>query len=133
MTKTIISLLFATLLFTACVERGQVFITKLIPMKSTKSMHKTASKTDTFKNKPIKKLTKKLLKVKTVEKVSHNIVVDENKSIKKVSSKLDMNNTIQTQKKKSDENTLFQLPLSDEMKNNISGFFIVMIGLMILF
>jgi len=131
-TKIIISLLFATLLFSACVENGQVFIKKHIPVKSTNKVYKIPSKTHIEKKPLCTKTIKQLSKTKIIKKTSQKIV-DLNRSIHKIPLALNVHNTMKLQEKGGNKNTLFQLPLNDDMKNNISGFFIILIGLMILF
>jgi len=115
MIKQSILLVFFTLVFTACVERGHTpkpamntFMEKpIIASYSTKKIHIKTQPIRKDKTPVISQQTKVLQKSNVIEKPSENINETMNKN-----------------------NSFFAL--SDETKNKISGFFVIIIGIIIL-
>jgi hypothetical protein len=119
MTKNSLLLLLTTLLFTACVERGQTLNPTINTSMATPIIHKSQIKTPSTKSINTKKIVKEIKKpivtksIKTTPK--KNILPTPSTEVKQTAI---------------DNNDFFTL--SDETKNKISGFFVIVIGILIL-
>jgi len=120
MIKTITTLLLFTLLFTACTERGTTLTPKHMKQKPIHIENVASS---------IKK------KISFIVKDSKNTKTTvDNKPDATMSSCKDANisNLPMQEQASTEEKGVFSLNLSDKTKNNISGFFILTIGVMII-
>jgi len=116
MIKITTTLLFFTLLFTACAERGSTLTPKCIQQKPIQKKSVT-----TNKKTKVSKTKNQTSKITTIPAKS-NIAIIPNRQTK-VSESPIIEKTI------TEENSLFSF--SDETKNRISGLLIFVIGLMI--
>ena len=117
MKKTILLLLF-TLLFTACVERGYT------PKPISTSMAKPLTVEEPIVETTIKETEKK----SDIKQIKNTPLIEEKKVVQNTTTI----ETPPTEVKKTivEEDDLFSF--TDETKNRISGFFIIVIGILIL-
>lgn len=120
MKKQAISLLLLTLIFTGCVERG--FTVHPMQTKPAPLMEKASDKTK-------KCATKKQSIAKKIVKEDKTIAVEPKIESTK-EPKMETPIVEKSEQPNTETNSFFTL--SDETKNNISGFFIILIGFMIL-
>lgn len=122
MIKQTTILLFIAILFTGCIEKGHLLkATKIQAAQKAIHAHKVKKQTSVSTKKVIdkKKITipKKEVVKKDFSAKSHKITSTPKVIIKPETEKIE---------------TGFFSSLSDETKNNISGFFVIVIGIIIL-
>ena len=121
MKKTLL-LLLLSLFFTGCIERGQTL--KPAPIHTTPTVTKAIlSNPSVVKSK--KSITSPLVKTVPVVNIKPSI-----KEEKKITEKITM--TQKTVKQPDTTNTDDFFGLSEDTKNKISGFFIIIIGIIVL-
>ena len=122
MIKQTTILLFVTILFTGCLEKGHLLKpTKIQTEPKTKLTHKVKKQTSVSTKKVIDKKKTTISKKEVVKKdfsgKPHKITSTPKVIIKPETKKIE---------------TGFFSSLSNETKNNISGFFVIIIGIIIL-
>jgi len=122
MIKQTTILLFVAILFTGCLERGHLLKPTNIPASEKITLtHKVKKQTSVSTKKVIDKKKTTISKKEVVKKdfsaKSHKITSTPKVIIKPETEKIE---------------TDFFSSLSDETKNNISGFFVIIIGIIIL-
>jgi len=118
MIKITTILLFFTLLFTACAERGTTLTPKSVEQKPVVKKTFIYTKKRTTDTKKVKTET-----VKNIASPTKSIVVVQNTKVKVLKSPIE-------EKSPLNDNDLFSF--SEDTKNKISGFLIFVISLMIL-
>ena len=121
MIKNSLLLLLITLLFTACVERGQTLKPTMNTSMATPITHKHKSQAKI-------QSTKSIHTKQTVEDMEKLIDTKPIKIVKKEHT-IPVSTT-EVKETTIDNNDFFTL--SDETKNKISGFFVIVIGILIL-
>jgi apolipoprotein N-acyltransferase len=127
MIKQTTILLLITILFTGCIERGQI----LKPVKSQTTPITTITKKV---KKQISVSTKKVIN-KNKTTITKEVVVQKELPKKDFSikpNKITSASKVIIKPKTEKIETGFFSSLSDETKNNISGFFVMLIGIIIL-
>jgi len=123
MIKQTTILLFVTMLLTGCIERGHVLKPTIDPTTLTQEVKKQISISTT---KVIKKKKTTITKKEVVKTELHK----NDLSLKP--NKITSTSKIILKPKTEEVETGFFSSLSDETKNNISGFFVMLIGIIIL-
>jgi apolipoprotein N-acyltransferase len=127
MIKQTTILLLITILFTGCIERGQI----LKPVKNQTTPIRTITKKV---KKQTSVSTKKVIKKKKTT-ITKEVVVQKELPKKDFSIKphsvTSTSKTIMEPKTEKIETDFFS-SISEETKNNISGFFVILIGIIIL-